>query len=61
MTGVAILSCVFVLYALMASRLDRLSITAPWSVQPYAGSPGSRAAPLARPIAEWFEPKLDTE
>ena len=29
MTGVAILSCVFVLYALMASRLDRLSITAP--------------------------------
>ena len=29
MTGVAILSCVFVLYALMASRLDRFSITAP--------------------------------
>ena len=29
MTGVAILSGVFVLYALLASRLDRLSITAP--------------------------------
>ncbi|MGB7806517.1 MAG: cation:proton antiporter [Actinomycetota bacterium] len=29
MTGVAILSGVFVLYALMASRLDRLSISAP--------------------------------
>ena len=29
MTGVAILSCVFVLYALTASHLERLSITAP--------------------------------
>ena len=29
MTGVAILSGVFVLYALMASHLERLSITAP--------------------------------
>ena len=29
MTGVAILSCVFVVYALMASQFDRLSITAP--------------------------------
>ena len=29
MTGVAILSGVFVVYALMASQFDRLSITAP--------------------------------
>ena len=45
MTGVAILSGVFVLYAWLASRLDRLSITAPM-VFVLAGVLLARASPI---------------